>query len=256
MGLHRTRAVVTRRQALGEGDRLVEFYTRDFGKVRGVAKSARRPRSRFGAALELLTLGDLVFFETGRSELVRVDHFDIVHSFMNVREHLERLGRGAWAVECLSRLSAERDPNPALFGLLVRSLRALEAGTRPGRVTVCFGVRAVDLLGHRPRLDYCTGCSRAYPFRDATLDVEAGGLVCESCAPRAQAIPMSQGAVAALVRLRGLAWAEALRMPLTPALDEELTLLLEAMATRLVGQVPRSMRFLVQTSRPRPPVLS
>ncbi|HWN91251.1 MAG TPA: DNA repair protein RecO, partial [Verrucomicrobiae bacterium] len=79
MAVHRTQAVVIGRRALGESDRLVDFYTRDHGKVRGVAKSARRPRSRFGSALELFTLGELVFFDTGRSDLVRVDHFDIVH---------------------------------------------------------------------------------------------------------------------------------------------------------------------------------
>ena len=112
---------------MGEQDRLVEFYTRDHGKVRGVAKSARRPRSRFVAALEPFTLGELVFFYTGRSELVRVDHFDIVHSFVRVRENLERLGRGAWMCESLTRLSADRDPHPALFGLLVRSLRVRSA---------------------------------------------------------------------------------------------------------------------------------
>src|SRR3972149_8859988 len=128
MALHRTRAVVIGRRALGESDRLMEFYTRDFGKVRGGAKAARRPRSRFLAALEPLTLGVLVFFDTGRSELVRVDHFDILHPFVRVREHLERLGRGAWTVECLARLSADRDPNAALFGLLVTGLRGLGGG--------------------------------------------------------------------------------------------------------------------------------
>jgi DNA repair protein RecO (recombination protein O) len=256
MALCRTRAVVTGRRALGESDRLVEFFTRDFGKVHGVAKAARRPRSRFGAALELLTLGDLVFFDTGRSELVRVDHFDIVYPFVKVREDLERLGRGAWAVECLSRLSAERDPNAALFGLLVRSLRALEAGVRPGRVAMCFGARAVDLLGHRPRLDGCVRCARAYPFPDAGLDMDAGGLVCGPCARGGHALAVAEAAVRALVRLRGLGWEAALRLPLPPRLDDELTAVLEGVVTRLVGQVPRSIRFLTQTRRPRPPVLS
>src|SRR5262249_45593729 len=115
MALHRTPAVVIGRRALGESDRIVDFYTPAFGKVRGVAKSARRPRSRFGSALELFTLGELVFFDTGRSELVRVDHFDITEPFVRVREDLERLGQGAWAVECVTHLSADRDPQPELF---------------------------------------------------------------------------------------------------------------------------------------------
>src|SRR5216684_1456901 len=125
MGLEKTQAVVIGRRGLGESDRLVTFYSRRFGKIHGVARAARRPRSRFGGALELFTLGELVFFDTGKSDLVRVDHFDIVHPFVRVREHLERLGQGAWVLECLARLSAERDPQPPLFGLVLRSLRAL-----------------------------------------------------------------------------------------------------------------------------------
>src|SRR6266849_8203482 len=128
MGLEKTQAVVIGRRGLGESDRLVTFYSRRFGKIHGVARAARRPRSRFGSALEPFTLGDLVFFDTGRSELVRVDHFDILHPFVGVREHLERLGQGAWIVECLTRLTPDRDSQPALFGLTLRSLRALDGG--------------------------------------------------------------------------------------------------------------------------------
>ncbi|MEK7362365.1 MAG: DNA repair protein RecO, partial [candidate division NC10 bacterium] len=69
MALRKTQAVVIGRMALGESDRLVTFYTREFGKVRGVAKAARRPRSRFGSSLELFTQGQLLFFETERSDL-------------------------------------------------------------------------------------------------------------------------------------------------------------------------------------------
>src|SRR4029450_13148470 len=115
MALHKTRAVVIGRRAFGESDRLFDFYTRDHGKVRGIARSARRPRSRFGSALELFTLGEMVFFDSGRRELVRVPPFDIVRPFVGVREHLERLGQAAWSVEVVARLSAERAPHPALF---------------------------------------------------------------------------------------------------------------------------------------------
>ena len=142
MAIHRTPAIVIGRRELGESDRLVDFYTREFGKLRGVAKAARRMRSRFGSALELFTLGELVFFDSGRSQLVRVDHFDIVKPFVGLRERLERLGQGAWAIECVARLSADRDPHPALFRLLLRDLRALEgSGGRPGfRCASRFGL--------------------------------------------------------------------------------------------------------------------
>ena len=249
MALFRTRALVVGRRALGEQDRLVEFYTRDHGKVRGVAKSARRPRSRFVAALEPLTLGELVFFDTGRSELVRVDHFDIVRSFVAVREDLGRLGRGAWMCEALSRLSADRDPHPALFGLLVRGLRALEGPASPDRVALCFAARALDLLGHRPRLDRCLECGRGFPFPAAALDPEAGGLLCGACGTGERALAMSGHAVAALARLRELRWEEALGLGLRRDIESELGTVLDGVVTRLIGATPRALRFIGQTRR-------
>ena len=249
MALHKTRAVVIGRRAFGESDRLVDFYTREYGKVRGIARAARRPRSRFGSALELFTLGEMVFFDSGRSELVQVDHFDIVHSFVGVREHLERLGQGAWTVEVVARLSADRDPHPALFALLVRALTALETARRPARVAVCFGLRAVDLLGHRPRLDRCVSCGRLHPFPDAALDMTAGGLVCTACRPGADAMSLSGGLVGTLKRLRTLSWDEALRLHLAAPLDAELAAVLEGVMARLMGRYPLSSRFLIQTRR-------
>ena len=249
MALGKSAAVVIGSFDLGESDRVITFYSREYGKVRGVAKASRRMRSRFGGALELFTLGQLVFFDTGRSDLVRVDHFDIVHPFVRVREHLERLGQGAWVVECLTRLTADRDPQPALFGLALRSLRALDAGARPQRVATCFALRAVDLLGHRPRIDRCVECGRSYPFPGAALDVTAGGLLCAGCGPRADAIDLSGPAVGLLKRLRSLGWEEGIRLPLAADLDVELTSTVESVMGCLIGSFPRSSRFLAQTRR-------
>ena len=187
MALGKSTAVVIGSFALGESDRVVTFFSRQHGKIRGVARAARRIKSKFSGALELLTLGELIFFDTGRSELVRVDHFDVLRPFARVREDLERLGQAAWMAECVGRLTAERDPNVAVYGLLLRALKALEAGAPPRRVAVVFGVRLMDALGHRLRVDACVGCGRRDVFGRGPLivDVEAGGLVCEACARRA-----------------------------------------------------------------------
>ena len=253
MPLRKTQAVVIGRMALGESDRLVTFYTREFGKVRGVAKAARRPRSRFGGALELFTQGQLLFFETERSDLAQVDAFDIVHSFQAVGEELDRLTLGSWVVECLGRLSADRDPSPALYGLLLRTLRALEGPGRPARAAFCFALRAVDLLGHRLRLDRCLKCGNPSPFSRgaARLDFSAGGLVCEPCAAYgSDGVDLSGAAVGGLRRLRTLSWDEALKIALPPSLEAEMAGAMEDQMARLIGQVPRSARFRAQVRRP------
>jgi DNA repair protein RecO (recombination protein O) len=247
MALGKSSAVVIGSFDLGESDRVVTFYSREHGKVRGIAKASRRMRSRFGGALELFTLGELVFFDTGRSELVRVDHFDVLEPFAALRADLERLGQAAWIVECVGRLTAERDPHAALYGLLTRALRACAGAAAPIRVAVCFGARCVDVLGHRPRLDRCVECGRAYPFARPALD--EGGVVCEACAAQVSgATPISPAAVAALGRLRAARWEEALTQPLG-RIEAELRVALEAHMTRLIGHPTRTAKFLREVRR-------
>jgi DNA repair protein RecO (recombination protein O) len=252
MGLARTAAIVIGGFPLGERDRVVVLFTRDFGQVRGVARSARRLRSRFAGALELFTLGQLVFFDGGHGELVRIDHFDVVQPFARVREDLDRLGQAAWMVECVGRLTAARDPSPGLYTLLARALRSLEAGVVPGRVAVVFGARLVDLLGHRLRLDPCASCGRR-GFRASVppvIDLEAGGLLCAACGGRraAGALAISPAALTVLRRVRAGAWNDAVGTPLGRA-GFDLRRLLDMHVSRLIGQPPRTVRFLREVER-------
>ena len=254
MGVERSAAVVIGSFELGESDRVVTFFTRTFGKVRGVAKAARRTRSRFGSALELFTLGELIFFDSGRSELVRVDHFDIARPFDGVRGDLTRLGHAAWMVECVGRLTGERDPNTRVYGLLLRALASVEDGAPPARVAVAFGVRCVDALGHRLRIDACVACGR--PLRSAPaggvpIDVDGGGVVCTPCAALVPGVlTVSAGAVQALARLRTTSWNDATAAPLGRA-EAELRAVLEAQVAGLIGHATRSARFLREIGRVR-----
>lgn len=251
MGLGRTTAIVIGSFPLGESDRVVTFFSRQYGKIRGVAKAARRLRSRFGGALELLTMGELVFFDTGRSDLVRVDHFDVLRPFDRVRSDLERLGQGAWLAECVGRLTGERDPHAAVYGLLRRGLESLEEGVPPRRVAVVFGVRLIDALGHRLRVDACVGCGRRIAVTRGTvaLDVEGGGIACETCAGTTRDIVhLGAASLAALRRLRGAAWREAVATALGGA-GRELRELLDLHVTLLAGQPPRVSRFVRELER-------
>jgi len=250
MALGKSTAVVIGSFALGESDRVITFFSRQYGKVRGVARAARRIKSRFGGALELLTLGELIFFDTGRSDLVRVDHFDVLRPFAAVREDLARLGQAAWMAECVARLTAERDANVAVFRLLLRALDAMESGLPPTRVAVVFGTRLVDALGHRLRIDACAGCGRRDSLGRGPLmiDAEAGGLVCPACATLGTAVRVETGTVATLRRLRGLAWDEAVGGRLGRA-EGELRQLLDRQVALLIGQPTRTSRFVREMER-------
>jgi DNA repair protein RecO (recombination protein O) len=251
MPLGKSAAVVLSRFALAESDLVVSFFTREHGLVRGVARGARRMKSRFGGALELFTQGELIFFDGGRSDLVQVDHFDITRPFGRVREDLERLGHAAWIAECVARLTAERDPHPAVYGLLGRALDAIDRGVPPGAAAVAFGVRCVDALGHRLRLDACVACRRRVPPPSAplALDLAGGGVLCRGCAATGPWV--TPEALAALQRLRASAWDEAAGLA-RGALEAEVREILEAHVAHLVGRPSRVARFIREVVRATP----
>ena len=80
MPVYIAEALILRTYKLKEADRIVVFLTRDRGKKRGVAKGARRPRSRYMGALEPLTRGEVGYFEREQRDLVQLNYMDPVCS--------------------------------------------------------------------------------------------------------------------------------------------------------------------------------
>ena len=249
MGLQKTEAIVIGSWALGESDRIVAFYTRAHGKLRGVAQGARRPRSRFAGAIELFTYGSLVFFEKETAELVRINSFDVLRHHQALREDLRRLGCGAWMVECLSRLTPDRDPFPALFALLRGGLHRLAQGGDPARISLLYTFRLLDLLGHRPQVTRCLDCHRS-PLAPAWFESARGGVRCGRCGDPGRGITLSGPTLTGLQRLQRLPWESGERLRLTRVQRDEVHAVVQEYMTYLTGQPPRSLRFLASIEEP------
>ena len=143
MPLYTADALILRTYKLGEADRIVVFLTRDRGKKRGVAKGARRPRSRFAAALEPMTEVKLAYFEKERRELVGLNYAETVRSPLtlamrgpaeagadNKREGFspDTLGYIGYFAELLDEWAQEADADDRLYRLGASMLDALTAG--------------------------------------------------------------------------------------------------------------------------------
>jgi len=133
--LYTADALILRTYKLGEADRIVVFLTRDRGKKRGVAKGARRPRSRFAAALEPLTEARVAYFEKEQRELVGLNYAEAVRSPLGfaMREagleaHVDALGYLGYFAELLDEWAQEADADDRLYRLGASMLDALDAG--------------------------------------------------------------------------------------------------------------------------------
>jgi DNA repair protein RecO (recombination protein O) len=125
--LYTADALVLRTYKLGEADRIVVFLTRDRGKKRGVAKGARRPRSRFTGALEPLTEVRVAYFEKERRELVGLNYAE-THRSPLVLADQDALGYVSYFAELLDEWAQEADADDRLYRLGASMLDALAAG--------------------------------------------------------------------------------------------------------------------------------
>ena len=127
MPLYTAEALILRTYKLGDADRIVVFLTRDRGKKRGVAKGARRQRSRFVGALEPLTDVRVAYFERERRELVGMNYAETVRSPLAITNS-DALGYVSYFAELLDEWAQDADADERLYRLGVSMLDALAAG--------------------------------------------------------------------------------------------------------------------------------
>lgn len=250
MALLKTPAITLKSRKWGEADRIVTFYTLRFGKVRGVARGARRVKSRFGSALEPFVSSDLNLFEKAHDSLYRVTQADIQESFSQLREDLTLMSGGARLVNLVTAITAEHDPCPVIFDTLLNGLRILQSGGDTVLMTVLLQIRLLGQSGFRPQTDHCAGCGALFQKpRTASLlwfSPESGGLVCEHCGHRysGRCLPMSPGSRAMLQH--ALEWSPAAltRLKAAGQVRMELESAMEAYITVVAGKRLPRMDFL------------
>ena len=206
MPLLRTAAIVLGRIRLGEADRLVTFLTRARGKVKGVARGARRPKSRFAAALEPFSHVELILFIKKDDHLARISQCDLVASRRSLREDLDKLGAASHLANLVCALAAENDSDARLFKFFDDALNRLDGGKiNPTFVLICRA-RLLGLAGYAPTLDACVRCRRSVGNARVYFEPVAGGLLCDACIDPASdgivAVPRS--ATTALERAGGM----------------------------------------------------
>ena len=201
MPLHTADALVLRTYKLGEADRIVVFLTADRGKRRGVAKGARRPRSRFGGGLEPLTHVRTTYFEHERRDLVRLRHVEPLCSPLT-SGRAEALLYVSYFAELIDEWAPEADPNDRLFRLGAAVAEALAGGAPVEGLARYFEYWLLRLQGVYPSLTACRRCGGGLAGGTVQLAPRLEGLLCGRCAAPEEGGALSAEALAFLVAAR------------------------------------------------------
>lgn len=170
-------SVVLRTWPVHEADLIVSFFTRDYGKLRGVAKSALKSRKRFGGALEPMTLARAYFAERPGQELARLDQLEIVRSPLALPVDATRLAILSFYAELLDEALPEHDPHETIFRLLVSVLEQTTV-EKPWMALTYFSLWMTRLMGLLPDLAHCTVCGEPLKAGEIWFNQHADGLHC------------------------------------------------------------------------------
>jgi DNA repair protein RecO (recombination protein O) len=177
MSVLNSESVVLRTWPVHESDLIVSLFTRDYGRLRGVAKAALKSRRRFGGALEPMTLARVWFAERPRQELVRLDQLEIIRSPLSAPVDATRMTVLSLFAEVIDEALPERDQQETVFRLLVS---VLEQTTRekPWMPLTYFLLWMTRLMGLLPDIAHCIVCSEALHASEVSFSSYADGLFC------------------------------------------------------------------------------
>ena len=248
MTIQKTEGILLRRQDIRETSLILTFYTRDFGKIKGIVRGVRGPRSTCGGGnMEIFALDEIVFYERRKSDIFTISQCDLVDFFSHIRESLEKLSYASYLVELLDSVTALGDKNQEAFDLLVNSLKLL-AGERiecsTKRVARIFEIKLLHLLGLMPSLKDCVNCggvvdgSSKFSFRH-------GGLICKKCfqADR-EARPILQGTVKFIEHIRLLPFEGVVRIKVASEVGHELERILRKFLDYHIERRLKTVEFL------------
>ena len=245
MPLFHTEAIVLRSINLSESDKLVTFMTERYGKVKCVAKAARKIKNRFGATIEPLSHIQLIYFGKENQTLYRLNHSDIIHSFQDIRDDLQKVYTGIYFSELIDTLIPEMHPDPNAFRLLQDSLKTLEVVANLDVLSRAFEMRLMCLAGYTPQLSYCAICKKSEYTTKIGFSFERRGIICEPCAFQAQpGIRFQAGTLKYLKKLKTMDIKHTNRLKFPKGIELEIEQLIHRFILSYTGRELKSYPFI------------
>lgn len=182
MALIETEGLILKSYSLAEADKIIILLTKQYGVVRGVAKGAKRLKSRFGGSLEPYTIVHIQYNQKEERELVSIRQIDLVKSFFSEASNPNFLQKFAYMIEILIEFAPPHDPNENLFRMTKVCLETAASNSESlESITVYFELWLLRLGGYLPNWNKCDDCRRDLnSHKVASLQINFH-LLCSDC---------------------------------------------------------------------------
>lgn len=273
----KTDAIVLRVVEFSESSCIVTLFTKELGKISTIAKGARRKKSPFEAALDLIAICRIVFLHKSSQSLDILTEAKLHRRFRSSAKDLQRFYAGLYVIELLNLMTDEADPHEALFDQAVTAIETIDsiddqtfAQERPSKTlshrptqdrswehaVMHFEIHLLDLLGHLPMLTHCVDCGRKKTtVNRVEFGLNRGGIICQNCRPgKSSIISLSSEGLELMLKLTG----EEIPRQQTDGDDQEVEVidlcdqpgygevqqLIRMYITHLIGHPPKLYKYL------------
>ncbi len=195
MAAEKALGVVLRTTDWSETSRIATIWTREFGKVRVLAKGGRRLKSPFESSLDLLTVCSIVFLRKSNDSLNLLTEAQVVTRYSQLRLDLAALYAAYYVAELMSEWTEDYDPHPVLFDELLATLAifGMESAQKEsfavGARLVRFELVFLRELGYSPALEVCAACGKPLSEGRVAFTHESGGVICAECLAHPKRLP-------------------------------------------------------------------
>ncbi|MDD8019955.1 MAG: DNA repair protein RecO [Acidobacteriota bacterium] len=181
MPLDQCEAIILRTENYGEQDKLVVFFSREKGLVRGLAKGARKFNNRFGSSLEPFSSVRLFYYEKEKHDFVTISNSDLLDSSFELFSQIKISRAFAYLAELTEKFSPYREKEELLYRLLQAVISATKSGQAIEYIARYFEFWFLKINGILPDFDRCQHCHR--PVKSTSwLSTEKQGVLCPACA--------------------------------------------------------------------------
>lgn len=241
--VYKTEAIVLKRTNLGEADSIITLYTPNLGKIRAVAKGVRRPKSKLGGHLELLTQSALLLAQGQNLDIITQSQ--TIESFLPLRSDLWHTACAIYAAELVDQFTTEGVENYPIYELLHTILLWLCEARSSELVLRYFELHLLSHLGYQPELYQCLNCRSPLVPKRNLFSASGGGALCPGCAENESVVrPISVDALKVMRFLLSSDHTSAGRLRISPDLSWELEQLIREYIRYLLERELKSTEFL------------
>ncbi|OLS03368.1 DNA repair protein RecO [Tissierella creatinophila] len=175
----KTEGIVLSEMRFKDTSKILNIYTKNLGKIPVMAKGAYKANSRLMGSTQVFSYNEYIL-KKGQT-FYYLNQGNIIESFYNMRENVERFVYGSYILELIEKSSPEEEENLTLFLLLEKSLKILsELNDGFLKFIVAFQLKFVSFIGYKPHLNTCVSCNKT-PISDIRWSNIEGGIICSSC---------------------------------------------------------------------------